>query len=77
MGDIDPGENHIRSVVLFQVMRNLVEGSARVRGPRTGAGTRAAGMRRMPGRSKPKLRVTVMVKVEDTTFSRTGRWHVV
>ena len=73
MGDLDPKENHIRGVVLFQVMRNLIEGSARVRVPRAGAGMRAAGMCQMPGRSKPKLRVTVMVKVEDTTFSRTGR----
>ena len=45
MRGLDPGENHIRSVVLFQVMRNLVEGSARVRVPRTGIGTRAPGMR--------------------------------
>ena len=45
MGGLDPGENHIRGVVLFQVMRNLVEGSARVQVPRAGAGTRAAGMR--------------------------------
>ena len=31
MEGLDGGENHIRGVVLFQMMRNLVEGSARVR----------------------------------------------
>ena len=31
MEGLDRGENHIRGVVTFQVMRNLVEGSARVR----------------------------------------------
>ena len=30
MRGLDHGENHIRSVVLFQVMWNLVKGSARV-----------------------------------------------
>ena len=30
MRGLDYGENHIRSVVLFQVMWNLVEGSTRV-----------------------------------------------
>ena len=45
MGGLDHGENHIRDVVLFQVIRNLVEGSSRVQVPRTGVETRATGMR--------------------------------
>ena len=63
MVGLDHGENCIRGVVLFQVMRNLVEGSARVRVPRTGAGTRATGMRSDARRVQAKSTVVVMVEV--------------
>ena len=69
MGDLNHRENHTRSIVLFQVMRNLVEGSARVRVPRTGAWTRATGMRldarRVQAKSRVMVMVMVMVEVED------------
>ena len=69
MGDLDPGENCIRGVVLFQVMRNLVEGSARVRVPRTGAGTRATRMWSDARWVQAKSRVVVMVEVKDATLA--------
>ena len=62
MEGLDHRENHICSVVLFQVMWNLIKGSARVRVPRIGVGTRAAGMRSDARQVQAKLRVTVMVK---------------
>ena len=82
------GENHIRSVVLFQVMWNLVEGSTRVRVPRTGAGTRAAGMWSDARQVQAKPRVPVIIKagvrsrgwlrsrLRIRLFSRTSRQHV-
>ena len=60
---LNPGENHIHGVVLFQVMWNLVEGSARVLVLRTGAGTRATGMQSEARWVQATLRVRVMVKV--------------
>ena len=62
MEGLDHGENHICGVVLFQVMWNLVKGSARVRVPRTGAGIRAARMRSDARRVQAKPRVMVIVK---------------
>ena len=84
MDGLGHGENRIRGVVLFQVMRNLVEGSTRVRVPRTGAGTRATGMRSGAMRVQAKSRFVVMVEVVDLgrgrgrgcDLSRTGRRHV-
>ena len=80
MGGLDRGETHIRGVVSIQVMRNLVEGSARV--PKIGAGTRATGMRSDARRVQAKPRVMVRVKVGDLgrgrgcNLSRPGRRHI-
>ena len=64
MVDPDHGENHIRGVVfLFQVVRKLVEGSARVRVVRTGAETLATGIWSNARRVQTIPRVRVMVKV--------------
>ena len=84
MEGVGHGENRIRGIVLLQVIRNLVKGSARVRVPRIGAGTRATGMRSDAMRVQAKSRVMVIVEVVDLgrgrgrgcDLSRTGRQHV-
>ena len=64
IGGLDHSENHIRDVVLFQAMRNLLEGSAKVRVSGAGAGTRTTRMR--------SVARWVDAKFEDHGHSRVG-----